>query len=78
MLQEWLLRNGPEPAQSIPHKPDRAGAGPQGRTAGAGFAQFLHDQTVRQLPVLHQWHFVRAIFHEDLRKGERWHVSLSL
>lgn len=72
MLQEWLLRYGAQSAQPIPHQPDGAGAGAQGRTADPGFAQLLHDQTIRQLPVLHQWHFVRAIFHEDLSMRCDW------
>lgn len=75
MLQERLLRYGTQPAQPVPHQPNGAGAGAEGRTAGAGLAQLVHDQTVRQLPVLHQWHFVRAILHEDL--SVRWPGDVS-
>lgn len=72
MLPERLLGHGAQPAQPVPHEPDRAGARAEGRTAGAGLAELVLDQAVRQLPVLYQRHPLAqspaagAFLHEDL------------
>lgn len=79
LLQERLLRYGAQPAQPLPHEPDRAGAGAEGRTARAGLAELVLDEAVRQLPVLYERHplaqsTARAILHEDLSGRRRRNI----
>lgn len=72
VLQERLRHNDSRSALSLPHEPDRTGAGAKGRAAGARLAELAVNEAVRQLPVSDQWHIVRKVYHENLKSANRY------
>lgn len=61
VLQERVFNHGEESAEPLPHGTDGAGAGAEGGAIDPGLAEFVVDQAVRWLPVLHERHLVREV-----------------
>lgn len=61
MLQERLFDDGAKSAESLPHGPHRAGAGAKGGSVDPGLVEFLVDEALRRLSILHERDFVRKV-----------------